>query len=231
MMMIIDIERKRLIERYRSLIRDIAKGCMSKYPPHRPVDQAKQDAILIAAREEFFAVGYAAASIERIAAAANVSKVTICNHFQGKENLFSAMVEDQCSLMRLALADDLAHSSDFRAEMISFARSVIAFLSQEDVIRFERRLGGEVERHPEIAALFLEAGPHRLRQMLTQAIASAMDEGHIARADPDIAASHLFGLIRGFTEVEWRFSNTAPVTPDDHRITDAVDRFLRAYSV
>lgn len=203
---------------------------MQNRKAHRPVDQAKQEAILKAAREEFFNMGYAAASIERIAQAAEVSKVTIYNHYQGKGNLFSAMVEGQCQRMRLAVDAALAGSQNFRAELIAFGLSMLAFLSSEEILRFDRRLAGEVERYPELGALFLEAGPHRQRRMLTDALTQAMDEGHIERADPQAAASHLFGIIRGFTDVEWRFGNLVGTPPDEARVTDAVDRFLRAYA-
>lgn len=203
---------------------------MQSKKAHRPVDLAKQDAILHAARDEFFDVGYAAASIERIAQAAEVSKVTIYNHYQGKENLFSAVVEGQCARMRIAVDDALGDSQDFRAELIAFGQSMVAFLSSDEILRFDRRLAGEIERYPEMGTLFLDAGPHRLRQMLTEAMARAMDDGHIERADPYVAASHLFGIIRGFTEVEWRYGNMAGTIPDAGRIANAVDRFLRAYA-
>lgn len=203
---------------------------MSVRKAHRPVDQAKQEAILVAAREEFFTMGYAAASIERIAHAANVSKVTIYNRYQGKENLFSAVIEGQCELMRFAADRALGSSRNFRAELIEFGQSMQAFLGSEEILRFDRRLASETDRYPEMGALFLEAGPHRQRRMLTEALAQAMDEGHIARADPLAAAGHLYGIIRGFTDVEWRFGGMEGTAPDVAGIADAVDRFLRAYA-
>ncbi len=203
---------------------------MQSKKAHRPVDMAKQQAILDAAREEFFDVGYAAASIERIAQAAEVSKVTIYNHYQGKENLFSAVVASQCEMMRFAVDRALGGSDDFRDELIAFGQSMLGFLSSEEILRFDRRLAGEIERYPEMGELFLEAGPHRLRAMLSAAMAEAMERGHIARADPYVAASHLFGIIRGFTEVEWRFGNLENTRLDEARVADAVDRFLRAYA-
>jgi TetR/AcrR family transcriptional regulator, mexJK operon transcriptional repressor len=203
---------------------------MSEKKSHRPVDRSKQQAILAAARDEFFAMGYIAASIERIAAMADVSKVTIYKHFHGKQPLFAAVVERECEKMRTALAYGTGDSSDFRAELLASAQTMVAFLSNDDVIRFDRRLASEFDHAPDMADLFLEAGPHRLRAILRETMAAAMAAGHIEAADPHVAASHFFGLVRGFTEVEWRFGNLAGTVPDDAAIADAVDRFLRAYA-
>ncbi len=199
--------------------------------PHRPVDLAKQHAILLAAREEFFTVGFVAASIERIAQRADVSKVTIYNHYQGKDKLYAAVVEAECAKMRIALASGIGTAATFRDQLMGFGRSMIAFLSDEEILRFDRRISAEIERAPQLAGLFMEAGPNRLKAMLTEAMAQAMADGHIERADPAVAASHFFGLVRGFTEVEWRYGAVAGTVPDDAAIGGAVDRFLRAYAL
>ena len=198
---------------------------------HRPVDQAKQDAILNCARAEFFEHGYAAASIERIAATANVSKVTIYNHFQSKENLFSAMVGSECSVMRGQLPDISNAETSLRAELLHFAQSMMEFLSSPDIIRFDRRMAAEVERHPEMGELFLNAGPRRMKSMLTEMISDEMERGRLAKDDPQEAAAHLYGIIKGFADVEWRFSDpdTAAASVKPTSLAAAVDRFLLSY--
>lgn len=197
----------------------------------RPVDQTKQDAILSCARAEFFEHGYAAASIERIAANANVSKVTIYNHFQSKENLFSAMVGSECRVMRGQLPDISSAETSLRADLLHFAQSMMEFLSSPDIIRFDRRMAAEVERHPEMGELFLNAGPRRMKAMLTEMIAGAMERGRLTKADPQQAAAQLYGIIKGFADVEWRFSDpdAAAASVKPAALAAAVDRFLISY--
>jgi TetR/AcrR family transcriptional repressor of mexJK operon len=198
---------------------------------HRPVDKAKQDAILKSARSEFFEYGYAAASIERIAATANVSKVTIYNHFQSKENLFSAMISSECNVMRGQLPNLSSVETSLRAELLYFVHSMMAFLSSPDIIRFDRRMAAEVDRHPEMGELFLNAGPRRMKAMLTAMISDEMERGRLAKADPQEAAAHLYGSIKGFADVEWRFSDldTAAASVKPAALEAAVDRFLLSY--
>lgn len=198
---------------------------------HRPVDQAKQEAILAAARAEFFEYGFESASIERIAAAANVSKVTIYNHYQNKENLFSAMVGRECRTMRGNLPEISDDEISLRAELLNFAQSMMEFLSSPDIIRFDRRMAAEVERYPEMGERFLNAGPRLMQNMLTDMLAGEMDRGRLANADPKEAASHLYGIVKGFADVEWRFSDPekAAKSVTKGSLATAVDRFLRAY--
>ncbi len=199
---------------------------------HRPVDQAKQDAILASARDEFFEYGFESASIERIAAAANVSKVTIYNHFQNKENLFSAMVGSECRIMRGNLPEISDEEMPLRTELVNFARAMMEFLSSADIIRFDRRMAAEVERHPELGELFLNAGPRLMQKMLTEMLACEMEKGKLAKANPQEAAAHLFGSVKGFADVEWRFSDPekAAASVTTASLEAAIDRFLLAYS-
>src|SRR3546814_1888088 len=60
-------------------------------PPR--LSDRKRAAILDAALSEFRATGYEATSMDRIAASAGVSKRTVYNHFDGKEALFTHILE------------------------------------------------------------------------------------------------------------------------------------------
>jgi TetR/AcrR family transcriptional repressor of mexJK operon len=114
---------------------------------------------------------------------------------------------------------------------MSFAQSMMEFLSSPDIIRFDRRMAAEVERHPEMGELFLNAGPRLMHKMLTEMIATEMDRGRLVKADPREAAAHLYGMIKGFADVEWRFSHpeSARGSVDQATMGAAVDRFLLAY--
>src|ERR1043165_265099 len=64
--------------------------------PGRPKDLEKRAAILDAAMRLFPARGYDGVSMDTIAQAAGVSKLTVYNHFEDKESLFSAAVITCC---------------------------------------------------------------------------------------------------------------------------------------
>ncbi|WP_329081453.1 MULTISPECIES: TetR/AcrR family transcriptional regulator [unclassified Streptosporangium] len=65
--------------------------------PKAQLMQRKRTAIVDAAREAFLDTGYAETSVHRIAAAAGVSIKTVYRHFDGKDDLFSAVMQDACA--------------------------------------------------------------------------------------------------------------------------------------
>jgi TetR/AcrR family transcriptional regulator, mexJK operon transcriptional repressor len=201
-----------------------------KRPRHRPVDEGKRTAILDAAREEFFAHGFTAASIETIAARSNVSKVTVYNRFGSKEMLFANVVERECQNMGVGLADLSSDAADLRQQLIDFGERAIDFLTLPHVIRFEKRIAAESERDPNIGELFLNSGPRKMRGKLTELIERAISNRAINACDSHIAVSHLFGMIIGFDIFMARFSADGPDREKLRRnVPLAVDRFLEAY--
>ena len=57
--------------------------------PGRPKDMAKRQSILDVAKCLFLELGYEGSSMDSIALAAGVSKLTVYNHFNDKETLLS----------------------------------------------------------------------------------------------------------------------------------------------
>ena len=195
----------------------------------RPVDTAKRDAILDAAVDQFFDVGFAASSIERIAEIAGVSKVTVYNQFGGKEALFKAAVEAECEKMRgrmLPEIDDVPLAQ--RLAMI--AHGMHGFLFRPNMLRFERRLASEAERHPELGRTFLESGPRRMKAALADVMRRAAARGELELDDPELAAEQFAGMVKGMADLEWRFAGEHDPAVNQRRIDAAVETFLRAYA-
>ena len=65
--------------------------------PRRARIAVKKDGILDAALEVFLTEGFTGASMERVAAAASVSKMTVYRHFESKEALFLATINRHCA--------------------------------------------------------------------------------------------------------------------------------------
>lgn len=202
-----------------------------KRPRHRPIDQAKRTAILDAAREEFFSHGFAAASIETIAEASNVSKVTVYNRFSSKEALFTIMVERECLKMSAGLETLGTDHDDLRTQLVDFGEKTMQFLLQPNVIRFERRIASESEHMPDVGELFLNAGPRRMRAKLIALIDQAVSNQKLKPCDSAAAAGHLYGMIIGFDVFMSRFSKHE-LEQDVLRshVEQAVERFLAAYA-
>ncbi len=189
----------------------------------------KRDLIIDAASRAFFEHGYAGASIEQIAAAANVSKVTIYSHFGGKSALLSAAVEHECEQMRGYLSLEPLEQGSLRDRLMALGEAMVAFLSRPKMIQFERRIAAETERDPEIGRAFLESGPRRMMAGLTALLESFVESGELTISEPALAAEQFVSMCKGFGDLERRFGvKTAPEL-DRARIEGAVAVFLAAY--
>ena len=203
---------------------------MSSPRPGRPVDGAKRALILQTASRHFLQDGFAATSIEQIAAEAGVSKVTIYNHFGDKEALFSESVATECERISGSFRIDAEPDLDLRQRLIAVGEALSAFLSRPEMVQFERRIAAETEREPAVGAAFLAAGPHRMKNSLVALLVSMDEAGEVKIADPDLAAEQFAAMCKGMGDLDRRFGLPRDEVRDGERIRGAVEVFCRAYA-
>jgi len=194
----------------------------------RPVDQAKREAILDAASAQFLEEGYAACSIEGIAAQAGVSKVTIYNQFGGKQELFRAAIERECDTIRSQLMFD-GDGEPIRDRLLKFGLEMNAFLFRPEMRLFEQRVAAETERDPAIGRAFFDAGPRRVKAALAALLVRARDGGELQFDDAELVAEQFAGMVKGMAEVEWRFAGEYDAARSSTRVENAVETIMRAY--
>jgi TetR/AcrR family transcriptional repressor of mexJK operon len=201
--------------------------------PGRPKDRTKHDAILDAARRLFFERGVEAVPIEAVAAEAGVSKVTVYGHFGDKLTLFEAVVLREVAAMDHGLATPDPTGKGIEDRLVAFGMALMGFLTRPDIAAFERMLGPEADRHPELARRFFDAGPGRCRALLAAAIAEAASAGQLAPDDPVLAAEDLLSLWQRMLPITRRLGlEDAPDTADvTERVRRGVHLFMRGHGV
>lgn len=195
----------------------------------RPLDAAKRRAIIDTASQLFLRNGYAATSIEQVAADAGVSKVTIYNQFGNKRALFDAAVECECEKMRGHFSLEAMPQGSIRDRLTAIGEAVFAFLFRPEMTRFERRIAAETEDEPAIGAAFLDAGPRRLKRAFAAWLQHAAAAGELKIADTELAAEQFVCLCKGMGDIEHRFGVTVTLESMRRRIDGAVEMFLAAY--
>lgn len=204
-------------------------AAQEKKRPGRPSDIAKREAIVEAACRRFFDDGFAATSIEQVAADAGVSKVTIYNHFGDKRGLFSEAVSCECEKMRGAFSIEQMPTGSIRERLTLIAEAMFAFLSRPEMIQFERRIAAETEHDPAIGEAFLKAGPWRMKAAFAAFLAHAHETGELDIVDPQLAAEQFVSMAKGMGDLERRFGALPGRQDTARRIAGAVDVFLAAY--
>jgi len=166
----------------------------------RPPDPAKVEAVLDAGWTLFLAKGFEAVSMEAIAHASGVSRVTVYKHFPDKAALFATAVLRATKRIEAEQQQAGAAPDGPLAERLErFGIALMSFLGSPTAISFYSVLSGELRHHPDVAKTFYELGPARTIANLATLLSEAQVSGEIMIADAERAAEMLIGMWQGMS--------------------------------
>jgi TetR/AcrR family transcriptional repressor of mexJK operon len=198
----------------------------------RPKDPEKRDAIIRAARELFLRDGVAAVSMDGIAKAASVAKVTIYSHFADKEALLRAVILAETADYEHPPVDQVATDpQEFRRRLVEFGTALIGVLSRPGVLALGRLLASEATRHPELVAWFYETGPNETKTRLAGFLARSAAVGGVRFDDPTAAADQLLSMWGSNLGRQQLGLTQQPSAGEiEQHVSRCVEVFLRAYA-
>jgi TetR/AcrR family transcriptional regulator, mexJK operon transcriptional repressor len=197
----------------------------------RPKDPAKRAALVAAAQSLFMDRGFEATSIDAIAHAAGVAKVTVYSHFSSKEALFAEAIRAKCdSMIDVAALSEGAHSS-VHERLKALAGQFFILINDPEAVAVHRLVASEGERVPEIAEIFFNTAIMNVCSKVARVLTAEHNRGALQVSDPDEAAGHFLALIKGMPMLR-RELHMPAMTPDEleAHIDSAVGVFERAYS-
>jgi AcrR family transcriptional regulator len=196
-------------------------------------DSAKRRQIVQGARSVFLAQGFDAASMNDIARAAGVSKGTLYVYFQNKEELFSAIVQEEClfhaeGAFKLDPADH-----DVEATLTRLGVAYVEFLCSPEKASALRTVVAIADRMPEIGRAFYETGPAIGTAKLAAYLEAQTEAGVLKVDDGEIAASQFLESCKStlVLPVLFNFRAAPPRTQIEYVVGIAVRTFLAAYRV
>lgn len=197
------------------------------------VREARREAFVAAARDSFFAHGYAATTMSSIAAKVGGSKTTLWTYFPSKEDLFAAVVDDIVDQYGNAISIAIPPDADLETMLRIFGRAMMATILSEPVMAVHRLVIGEADRFPELAEMFYARGPKRGKERLAAVLADAMARGTVRSGDPMVAARHFAGMCQSgcFQQVLIGLDRTVDQAAVEADVDAAVTTFLRAWAV
>ena len=122
-------------------------------------DNAKRRQIIDGARKIFLARGFDAASMSDIARSANVSKGTLYVYFDDKEQLFQAIVEEECLTHAEGVFNLDPEDHDVEQALTRLGTAYVEFLCRPEKASSLRTVIAIADRMPEIGKVFYETGP------------------------------------------------------------------------
>src|SRR5215475_11534596 len=127
--------------------------------PEGAIDNAKRQQIVEGARATFLAQGFDAASMNDIARSAGVSKGTLYVYFDNKEQLFEAIVEQECLAHAEGVFDFDPGDHDVGSVLTRFGTAYVELLCRPERASVLRTVIAIADRMPEIGKGFYETGP------------------------------------------------------------------------
>ncbi len=148
-----------------------------------------------AAVSQFQSRGYYAASMNAIAEQAEVSKRTLYNHFDSKEALFDAIVEDLFSRANQMPVCEFNPQQDLAEQLTQLAEAEVDFMTSDAVQMLARAGLSRVLAEPEVGRTI---GHRQLLKRVSRWLKQAHEAGHLKALDPEFAAHQFLGLLRSF---------------------------------
>jgi AcrR family transcriptional regulator len=177
---------------------DIARGRRTGRPDTR-ASQELDGHILAIATRLFTEQGYAATSMEQIAAAAGSGKQTIYRRYPSKEDLFKAVTGAMATkIVALATAAETTYEDPLTA-LREACRASLDFVSKPEVIAIYRILIAELERFPALIDHTIRAGSDPYEGIMRRLLQAARNSGRIHGGGTTEELSHaLSGLVTGW---------------------------------
>jgi AcrR family transcriptional regulator len=194
-------------------------------------DSAKRRQIVQGAREIFLQHGFDAASMNDIARKAGVSKGTLYVYFEDKEQLFEAIVHEECLVHAERTFNLDAGDHDVEAVLSRLGVAFLEFLCRPEKASALRTVIAIADRMPEIGRVFYETGPALGIEKLADYLRAQTQAGVLAIDDCELAAAQFLDACQStvFKPVLFNFREA----PGEERIAYvvgvAVKMFLAAY--
>lgn len=195
-------------------------------PAEGRIDNAKRRQIIDGARGMFLAQGFDAASMGAIARAAGVSKGTLYVYFKSKEELFEAIVEEQC-LQQGEQIFTFDNHAPIESELKRLGEDFSRFIARPGGIASLRTIIAIADRMPDLGEKFYRSGPARGIACLKRYLEDKVSEGILKPHDCEVAAAQFIDCCVSLTFKPMLFNFRGP--PKDEHLRRVVDMAVRAF--
>lgn len=178
-----------LLHRFLSRLPGVAKNDKASLAERQ---REKRERIRQAAHDEFCENGFDGASMDRIAARADVSKPTLYQYFGGKDVLLGAVLDAGRSQI---VAPLMGRGGTLAERLWRFSWVYADFVLRPDMLSLARLILGEAARRPETAIAYHQNGPARAFEGLVDFVRDAETTGELETDAADLAAQDLWSLI------------------------------------
>jgi TetR/AcrR family transcriptional regulator of autoinduction and epiphytic fitness len=196
------------------------------------LSQRKRLAIIEAAIVEFQLQGYTTASMDSVAARADVSKRTVYNHFASKDALFAELVSQMLEMGSQATRYVYQPNKTITTQLTEFGMQEIALLQDTRFMSLSRITMAQAMHSPDQAKSIMSEINHQ-ENHLERWISAAIEDTKVKPVSSAYAARQFLGLIKAVAF--WPQMLTSMPTLEDAQaltvVEDAVGMFVSHYAL
>jgi AcrR family transcriptional regulator len=202
-------------------------------PPEATEETAKRRQIVDGARTVFLSRGFDAASMMDIAKVAGVSKGTLYVYFKDKDELFAAIVGQECTFQAEGVFEFDHSDRDVEAALLKHGKAFAEKICDPQRQSSLRAVIAIAERMPDLGRKVYETGPAVGIARMAAYLKAQVTAGVLAIDDCEVAAAQFIETCHATMFKPVLFNFAPPPTPERiaHVVGIAVRTFLAAYSV
>lgn len=160
----------------------------------RRLPDSRPDQIMSAAEKVFGKYGYEAATLEKIAKAAGITKGTIYLYFKNKKDLFIRMMQRKAVSMITGFSENASNTEPFKDFLSIFLPAFRGFIRDPGYPNFLRLLLAESGRFPGLGRDFFQAVFTRAIPFWSGLYRNEVNRGELKDLDPRIVLRCLLGM-------------------------------------
>ena len=159
--------------------------------------EQKHQTIVEAAIKVFLEHGYGGTSMDKIAEVADLSKVTVYNHFKDKKDLFKKVMQAHCeNLAQNAPKISLNTQASLEQNLTRLAENIVSALLAPRSVALMRVVIFETGQIPELGSLIWHEGKLPLLDEFRSYLELENQQGRLQIDNTQIAARQFFGMIK-----------------------------------
>jgi len=199
----------------------------------RPKDLEKRARILEAAKALFLKMGYHGSSMNQIAKDAGVTKLTVYNHFQDKQSLFTCAIQETCAECISEQHFCLTSHSQFQTVFFDACECALKMIYLPEALKLEHVLLELAAEKSPLAQHFFEASHQPLFNALCDFFTQAASLKFIRHDNPLKQTELILSLLLGIRHHQVLLGiSHIPSAPEILDIVqDAIEIFMLKYAV
>lgn len=199
--------------------------------PGRPRDPERIRKVIEAAEDQFLEQGFERTSMEAVARASGVSKMTIYSYFPTKNALFEAVINQRVEMVFALDEGETLDPAAPRRTLALLGRRFLALIREDRVLAKHRLMFAAAGVQEEACAAFFRQGPLKLIAQVRDYLDHAIAAGSLIPHDTEAAANQFLALFLDKAHIQALLGLGKPTPEQDLRLVELnVEMFLRAYA-